>query len=66
MLAQYKEGEIGDAQTIAAQNNLYERVIYRCIIGSRAYGLDHCRVRYGSARHLRPPCQSSLVSLRRS
>ncbi|MGO8748159.1 MAG: DNA polymerase beta superfamily protein [Thermoguttaceae bacterium] len=42
MLAQYKEGEIGDAQTIAAQNNLYERVIYRCIIGSRAYGLDHC------------------------
>ena len=41
MLAQYKEGEIGDAQTIAAQNNLYERVIYRCVIGSRAYGLDH-------------------------
>jgi predicted nucleotidyltransferase len=41
MLAQYKEGQIGDAQAIAAQNNLYERVIYRCVIGSRAYGLDH-------------------------
>ena len=41
MLAQYKEGEIGDANAAAAQTNLYERVIYRCVIGSRAYGLDH-------------------------
>jgi predicted nucleotidyltransferase len=41
MLAQYKEGEIGDADAVASQTNLYERVIYRCVIGSRAYGLDH-------------------------
>ena len=40
MLAQYKEGEIGDAKAVASQINLYERVIYRCVIGSRAYGLD--------------------------
>ncbi len=38
MLAQFKEGEIGD-KTHVAQADLYERVIYRCIIGSQAYGL---------------------------
>ena len=40
MLAHYKEGEIGDAQVSAARSNLYDRVILRCVIGSRAYGLD--------------------------
>jgi predicted nucleotidyltransferase len=40
ILAQYKEGPIGDSQTSAARSNLFDRVIYRCIIGSRAYGLD--------------------------
>ena len=40
ILAQYKEGPIGDSQTSAARSNLYDRVIYRCIIGSRAYGLE--------------------------
>lgn len=39
-LAQFKEGEIGDAQITAVRSNLFERVIYRCVIGSRAYGLD--------------------------
>ena len=39
-LAKYKEGEIGDSDITADRNNLYERVIYRCVIGSRAYGLD--------------------------
>ncbi|HTU88765.1 MAG TPA: nucleotidyltransferase domain-containing protein, partial [Gemmataceae bacterium] len=38
MLAQFKEGEIGDS-THVAQVDLYERVIYRCVIGSQAYGL---------------------------
>ena len=38
MLAQFKEGEIGDS-ALVAQADLYERVIYRCVIGSRAYGL---------------------------
>ncbi|MBX7106238.1 MAG: nucleotidyltransferase domain-containing protein [Gemmataceae bacterium] len=40
MLARYKEGEIGDSQISSSRSNLYERVIYRCVIGSRAYGLE--------------------------
>ncbi len=40
MLAQYKEGEIGDSQVTAQRNDLFARVIYRCIVGSRAYGLE--------------------------
>lgn len=40
ILAQYKEGPIGDVQATAAHSKLFDRVIYRCIIGSRAYGLD--------------------------
>lgn len=40
-LAQYKEGEIGDPEISAARSNLYDRVIYRCVVGSRAYGLDN-------------------------
>ncbi len=40
MLAHFKEGEIGDAKISAASSNLYDRVILRCVIGSRAYGLD--------------------------
>ncbi|MBS0206044.1 MAG: nucleotidyltransferase domain-containing protein [Planctomycetes bacterium] len=40
MLAHFKEGEIGDVQIAATRSNLYDRVILRCVIGSRAYGLD--------------------------
>src|SRR5207253_2613365 len=39
MLARYKESEIGDSDITAIRCNLYERVIYRCVIGSQAYGL---------------------------
>ncbi len=39
MLARYKESEIGDTGITALRCNLYERVIYRCVIGSQAYGL---------------------------
>lgn len=39
-LAKYKEGEIGDSTVAEKQCNLYDRVIFRCVIGSRAYGLD--------------------------
>lgn len=38
MLAQFKEGEIGDNAHVA-QADLGARVIYRCVIGSQAYGL---------------------------
>lgn len=40
MLAHFKEGAIGDTQISAARSNLYDRVILRCVIGSRAYGLE--------------------------
>jgi hypothetical protein len=39
MLAKYKEGEIGHPE-FRDRSDLFGRVIYRCIIGSRAYGLD--------------------------
>jgi uncharacterized protein len=38
-LALYKEGQIGDAAITAAQHNLFDYVIFRCVIGSQAYGL---------------------------
>lgn len=40
MLAKYQEGDIGDAGLTARCNDLFERVIFRCVIGSRAYGLE--------------------------
>jgi hypothetical protein len=39
MLAQFKEGEIGDVDYTVARADLYDRVIFRCVIGSQAYGL---------------------------
>src|SRR5205807_493526 len=38
-LAQFKEGEIGESGRAVARADLYQRVIYRCVIGSQAYGL---------------------------
>jgi len=40
MLACFQEGEIGDPQISAARGNFFDRVIYRCVVGSRGYGLD--------------------------
>jgi len=40
MLAQYQEGDIGDTAVAANQVDLFNHVIYRCVIGSRAYGLE--------------------------
>lgn len=39
MLARYKEGDIGDWHVTAGRTDLFARVIYRCIVGSQAYGL---------------------------
>ena len=39
MLARFKEGEIGASAHAVAHADLYQRVIYRCVIGSQAYGL---------------------------
>jgi hypothetical protein len=38
-LALYKEGQIGNATITANQHNLFDHVIFRCVIGSQAYGL---------------------------
>lgn len=38
-LAKFKEGEIGDTTVTAGRNDLFDRVIFQCIIGSQAYGL---------------------------
>jgi predicted nucleotidyltransferase len=38
-LARHKEGDLGDSHLAADTGDLNERVIYRCIIGSQAYGL---------------------------
>lgn len=39
-LAEFKTSQIRDFDSTLMSAGLYERVIYRCVIGSRAYGLD--------------------------
>jgi uncharacterized protein len=39
MLARFKIGDIGDVK-LTDRGALFDRVIFRCVIGSRAYGLD--------------------------
>lgn len=40
LLSKYKADEIGQSGSTDAGCNLYDHVIYGCVIGSRAYGLD--------------------------
>jgi predicted nucleotidyltransferase len=40
LLAEYKQGAINDSNKVLTTHGLFDRVIYRCVIGSRAYGLD--------------------------
>jgi hypothetical protein len=40
LLAEYKQGEINDANKALSTHGLFDRVIYRCLVGSRAFGLD--------------------------
>jgi hypothetical protein len=39
LLAEYKQGAINDSSQVLSKHGLFNRVIYRCVIGSRAYGL---------------------------
>lgn len=39
LLAEYKQGLINDSSHLLTKHGLFDRVIYRCVIGSRAYGL---------------------------
>ena len=40
ILSQYKQGVIGQGEDPLREYDLYRCVIYRCVTGSRAYGLD--------------------------
>ena len=40
LLAEYKQGDINDSNQILSTHGLFDRVIYRCVVGSRAYGLE--------------------------
>lgn len=40
LLSEYKQGEINDASKVLSTHGLFDRVIYRCVVGSRAFGLD--------------------------
>ena len=40
LLAEYKQGEINDANRALSTHGLFNRVIYRCVVGSRAFGLE--------------------------
>lgn len=39
-LAEYKQGLINDSQQVLSTHGLFDRVIFRCVVGSRAFGLD--------------------------
>ncbi len=41
LLKHLKTGPLGDADRILKEYDLYDFVIYRCIVGSQAYGLNH-------------------------
>jgi uncharacterized protein len=41
ILSHYKQGAIGSGEHPLRQYNLFDHVIYRCVVGSRAYGLEH-------------------------
>ena len=40
ILSHYKAGPVGGGGDPLVEYDLYEHVIYRCVVGSRAYGLD--------------------------
>ncbi len=41
ILSQYKEGTVSEpGSLLLAEEGLFDRVIFRCVIGSRAYGLE--------------------------
>jgi predicted nucleotidyltransferase len=41
LLKHMKTGPLGDADRLLKEYDLYDFVIYRCIVGSQAYGLSH-------------------------
>ena len=41
VLKHYQDGQIGDVEVTTSQHDLYEYIIYKVVVGSRAYGLEH-------------------------
>ncbi|HLY41915.1 MAG TPA: nucleotidyltransferase domain-containing protein [Terracidiphilus sp.] len=41
LLKHVKNGPLGDSERALKEYDLYEFVIYRCVVGSQAYGLSH-------------------------
>ncbi len=40
LLAEYKQGAINDSDQLLSSHGLFDRVIFRCVVGSRAFGLE--------------------------
>jgi predicted nucleotidyltransferase len=40
LLAEFKQGELQNDASTSVRHELFQRVIYRCVVGSRAFGLD--------------------------
>ena len=41
ILKHYQKGELDNVEAVAQANDLYAHIHYRCVVGSRAYGLEH-------------------------
>mgnify|MGYP000692832349 CR=1 FL=1 len=41
ILKHYQQGELANVEAVAQSHKLYDRIHYKCVVGSRAYGLDH-------------------------
>jgi uncharacterized protein len=58
LLAEYKLGEINQANPKRSAGGLFDRVIYRCVVGSRAFGLQTCESDTDLRGVYLPPAQS--------
>jgi hypothetical protein len=66
MLAQFKEGELGDTSLTTERSDLLDRLIFRCVVGSRAYGLQEASSDVDHRGLFLGLCGSSMVALRGS
>lgn len=57
LLAKFKEGQIGDSSVTAGSSDLFQRVLYRCVIGSQAYGLANSESDIDRRGFYLPPAQ---------
>jgi hypothetical protein len=61
LLAEYKQGSINDAEQVLAKHGLFDRVIFRCVIGSQSTSvtsrpeMSFCVIPQLSINHLTLP-----------